>query len=295
MLVDLESILGRNRSTWSEHLRTPRTSLHPLGALDDVTSPDGRPRAPWLGWLAWLRARLTGLGGPAGEAGSATPVRDRLPAWLRAQPAWLARLRDRLPASVRDSSGALVRRHPPPDGARRLGHHPGRGPAADQPGRDDRSPGSQPDRRGRAVDPRDGGPRRHRTAGPGAPGGPGGAAPGRETACPGAAGPPRETPDSAYSVLVTSAPPGAQAWVSGERVARGRTPIDIQLTSPRPRRVQLAAPGFRTTTVIVSSALPGGHVHARLLPAVGPARPAAGRRQLRPTQDPLRTYRPMGD
>ena len=101
-MAELEPILGRNRSTWSRHLREPETSLLPPAALDDDTNPDGRPRAPWLGWLAWLRARLTGLGGPAGEAGSATPVRDRLPAWLRAQPAWLARLRDWLPASVRD-------------------------------------------------------------------------------------------------------------------------------------------------------------------------------------------------
>jgi hypothetical protein len=98
-----------------------------------------------------------------------------------------------------------------------------------------------------------------------------------------------------YSVLVTSDPPGAVAWVPGERAARGRTPLDVQLNSPRPRRLKLVAPGFKTATVTVSGAQTGARVHTRLTPALGARRPPAGRRQGQPPLDPYRKYRKARD
>jgi hypothetical protein len=303
VLAELEPILGRDRSSWRRHLRMPRASGLPLTALDDDTQPDARlgiGRGAAL--VAWLRGRLsvpTWLRDPAGALTSLR--RPRLSRWVRNRRALLNRLRERirLPAPLRvrfgrwfdDVSfrmaiggsivilGAALLLTGRPSTSSRDGAGPGSPPAAAPPlppaDRGASNPLAAP-----AQAPATGVAPTTAEA-PGVPPTPLVPAPGRRV--------------NSYSVLVTSDPPGAQAWLPGERTARGRTPLDIELVSRRPRRLRLVAPGFRTATLIISGARAGARAHARLTPAEGPRRPAAGRRQSRPTPDPFPTYRPAGD
>jgi serine/threonine protein kinase len=70
-----------------------------------------------------------------------------------------------------------------------------------------------------------------------------------------------------HTVPVTSEPSGAEVWVDGERTARGRTPLDIQVESGRPARIRLTAPGFKTSILTISPTQAGLPIHVRLAPS----------------------------
>jgi hypothetical protein len=302
VLTELEPILGRDRSTWRKHLRMPAASMVAATA-DDDTNPDARLvlglriALPTLlqAWLpTWFRQRLAAV--PRwlrSRPGWAQGLTDRLriPTWLRKRSGMFRSLGDRIqiPTSLRNRllistmrnrvegwfgdmgfrlavggsiiivAAAVLLTPRPTVTDRRPG--PGSAIVAAPPaGRADVSPVQ-------STDPN------VSTAAAGTPAAAVVAAPDSGPAAT-SGGP--TTPwmgRHLYSVRVTSDPPGAQAWVRGEKNARGLTPIDIQLSSPRPRRVQLVAPGFKAATLTISGAQTGRRVHARLAPAGGARRP----------------------
>jgi serine/threonine protein kinase len=100
---------------------------------------------------------------------------------------------------------------------------------------------------------------------------------------------PRRRDASSYRVRVTSVPRGAHAWVQGETAARGRTPLDIFVSSAEAKRVRLVARGFKPATLMISPGQTGSRAHARLAPAERPPRPVAHRQRQRTRPHPHAT------
>jgi serine/threonine protein kinase len=276
VLAELEPILGRDRSSWSEQLRMPSSAAVSMEVLDDDTKVDalvipGR-RVPLPSWLhnspvgqRWLRLllRLTAI------------LRKRAGHWFtRRRLAWA--LAGSVLGSLLILGTALLLAARPPASDRR-----------------DSASGSS------VVTPRPAGRASPAAAAPARPQPPTAvtSSAGVTASKPAPAAPrPRRAPSAgrdSYSVRVTSDPPGAEAWLPGEKTARGRTPLDIQLKSAKPGRVFLVAPGFKTAKLTISRTRAGAPVHARLVPADRARRPSTGRRQTRSARDPSFVLHPI--
>ena len=84
----------------------------------------------------------------------------------------------------------------------------------------------------------------------------------------------RASPGHPLQTRVASRPSGALTWVEGERAARGRTPIALNLGSSGPTRLRLAARGFQARTVVV---WPGRDVVTKVVLVPEPPRDRARR------------------
>jgi serine/threonine protein kinase len=76
----------------------------------------------------------------------------------------------------------------------------------------------------------------------------------------------RSAPKGPFKVRLSSEPAGAEAWVEGERAARGRTPLELVFQTTEPQVIRVQAPGFRTETLLLAPDK-DPVARARLLPA----------------------------